>query len=131
LDFEFDESSWPVVVLRWQRRPSDASMIAGLARIDSFLARGERFGLIIDSRGSLGLTPEQRAMLVGHMKQNVELNKKYLVQALVATDLISRTLYWGVQLVMPPPFPSKVFRDFDAARAWVVEMLERGAGRGE
>ena len=131
MDFEFDESSWPVVVLRWQRRPSDASMIAGLARIDSFLARGERFGLIIDSRGSLGLTPEQRAMLVGHMKQNVELNKKYLVQALVATDLISRTLYWGVQLVMPPPFPSKVFRDFDAARAWVVEMLERGAGRGE
>ena len=131
MDFEFDESSWPIVVLRWQGRPSDASVIAALARMDSMLARRERFGLIIDSRGSLGLTPEQRGMLVAHMKRNVELNEKYLVQALVATDLISRTLYWGVQVVMPPPYPSKVFREFDAARAWIVEMLERGAGRRE
>jgi hypothetical protein len=123
VDFEFDESSWPIVVLRWRARPSDASVIAGLAHMDALLARGERFGLIVDSRGSQSLTPEQRGMMIAHMKRNAELNAKYLVQAFVANDLIARTLYWGVQLISPPPFPSKVFGEFEAARAWIGDML--------
>ena len=103
--------------------------MAALARMDSFVARGERFGLLIDSRGSGGLTPEQRGLLVAHMKKNEELNTKYLVQAFVADDLIARTLYWGVQLISPAPFPTKVFRDFEAARAWLADVL--GASRRE
>jgi hypothetical protein len=127
VDFEFDESEWPIVVVRWRGRPSDPSIVAGLKRMDAILARGERFGLIIDSREAGGLTPEQRALLVEHMKRNEELTKKYLVQAFVATDLISRTLYWGVQLVSPSPFPTKVFRDVESARAWLTDVL--GASR--
>lgn len=128
MDFEFDETEWPIVVVRWHGRPSDPSIVAGLKRMDAILARGQRFGLIIDSRGAGGLTPEQRALLVQHMKQNEELNRKYLVQAFVAGDLISRTLYWGVQLISPPPFPTKVFGDFEAARAWLEDVL--GTSRG-
>ncbi|HEX6276768.1 MAG TPA: STAS/SEC14 domain-containing protein [Polyangiaceae bacterium] len=123
MDFQFDETSWPIVVLRWQGRPTDASVTAGLARLDAFLARKERFGLIVDSRGSTALTPEQRGMMLAHMKRNMEENEKYLVQAFVANDFIARTLYWGVQLFMPPPFPSKVFGEFEAARAWVADVL--------
>jgi hypothetical protein len=123
VDFEFDDSSWPLVVLRWRDRPTDASVIAGLARLDAWLARGERFGIIVDSRGSTALTPEQRGMMLAHMKRNAELNQKYLVQAFVATDVVARTLYWGVQLLHPAPFPSKVFGDFEAARAWVLDTL--------
>ena len=123
VEFEFDESSLPIIVVRWQGRPSDASIVAGLARLDAMLARGQRFGLIVDSRGSGGFTPEQRSMLVAHMKQNTELNKKYLVQAFVSDEFVTRTMYWGVQLLLPSPFPSKVFGDIDAARAWLSDML--------
>jgi hypothetical protein len=123
VEIEIDESEWPVVVVRWRGRPSDASLVAGLARMDGWLARGERFAMIVDTRGGEGLTPEQRRMLLAHMKRNVELNTKSLVQAFVANDLLSRSLYWGVQLLMPSPFPSKVFRELDAARAWAIETL--------
>jgi hypothetical protein len=123
VEIEIDESEWPVVVVRWQGRPSDSSLVAGLARMDGLLARGERFAMVVDTRGGEGLTPEQRKMLLAHMKRNVELNTKFLVQAFVANDLLSRSLYWGVQLLMPSPFPSKVFGDFGAARAWAIEVL--------
>jgi hypothetical protein len=129
VDFEFDESAWPIVVVRWHGRPSDPSLVAALARMDSFVARCERFGLLIDSRGGGGLTPEQRGLLIAHMKKNEALNTKYLVQAFVAGDLIARTLYWGVQLISPAPFPTKVFRDFEAAHAWLADTL--GASRRE
>jgi len=129
VDFQFDETEWPIVVVRWHGRPSDPSIVAGLKRMDALLARGERFGLLIDSRGSGGLTPEQRGLLVQHMKRNEELNRKYLVQAFVADDLIARTLYWGVQLISPSPFPTKVFREIEAARAWLADEL--GASRRE
>jgi hypothetical protein len=129
VDLEIDDSAWPIVVARWQGRPSDASLAASLARMDGWLARGERFGLLIDSRGGEGFTPEQRTLLVKHMKRNVERTEKYLVQAVVADNLISRTLYWGVQLLFPSPFPSKVFGNIDAARTWIVETLGRDAGR--
>jgi hypothetical protein len=62
-------------------------------------------------------------MLVAHMKRNAELNKKYLVQAFVSDEFVTRTMYWGVQLLLPSPFPSKVFGDIDAARAWLSDML--------
>ena len=123
MDLKIDESSWPTVVGRWEGRPSDASLVAALARLDALLARGERFGLVVDTRGGAVLTPEQRRLIVSHMKQNAELNAKYLVQAVVADSVVTRTLYWGVQLLSPPPFPSKVFADFDAARAWIAEEL--------
>jgi hypothetical protein len=126
VEIQIDESEWPLVVVRWTGRPSDASLVAGLVRLDTLLARGERFGMIVDTRGGEGLTPEQRRMLLSHMKRNVELNTKYLVQAFVANDLLSRSLYWGVQLLMPSPFPTKVFRDFDAGRAWVRAILAGG-----
>lgn len=123
MDLKIDDSSWPIVVGRWQGRPSDASLVAALARLDTLLARGERFGLIVDTRGGSVLTPEQRRIIVSHMKQNVEQNAKYLVQAVVVDSVVARTLYWGVQLLSPPPFPSKVFGDIEAARAWVADEL--------
>jgi len=131
VEIEIDESEWPVIVVRWRGRPSDASLVAGLARMDGWLARGERFAMIVDTSGGEGLTPEQRRMLLAHMKRNIELNTKSLVQAFVANDLLSRSLYWGVQLLMPSPFPSKVFRELDAARAWAIETLGARVARPE
>jgi hypothetical protein len=123
VDFEFDDSTWPIVVVRWHGRPSEASLVAGLERLDTLLGRGERFGLLVDSRGSAGLSPELRRLVVSHMQKNAELNAKYLIQAFVADSLLMRTLYWAVQLLLPSPFPSKVFDDFDKARAWIVNEL--------
>ena len=123
MEVEFDDSGWPVVVARWVGSNLDADISPVLARIDGWLARGQRFGLLIDARGAKGLSPEQRTLVLNHMKANAALTAERLVQATVFDTLVQRTLFYGVNLLFPSPFPSKVFVDVAGARAWIEATL--------
>jgi hypothetical protein len=118
-----DESGWPLVVGYWEGSLNDEELTTALSAIDGWLARRERFGLLIDTRGGGGLGPEQRARLVAHMKEHAELTAKYLIQATVLDNLIQRTLVYAVNLLFPNPFPAKTFSNPDDARAWLLEQL--------
>jgi hypothetical protein len=123
VDIELDDSEWPIVRARWRGAMTDATLTAMLVRLDGWLERRQRIGLLIDARGSRGLTPEQRRKLVAHMKEHREPTAAFLVQAVVMDNLVARTLYWAVQMLVPPPFPSKAFDDPESARAWLLERL--------
>ena len=122
MEVEYDESAWPIVVARWKRSLIEADVTPVLRKVDGWLARG-RFGLLIDSRGAEALSPEQRTRIVDHMKANAALTKERLVQAVVIDNLVHRTLFFGVNLIFPMPFPNKVFADPDAARRWLKSEL--------
>jgi hypothetical protein len=123
MDLPIDEESWPLVVVRWGGVVPDAMVDAFLLRMDAWLERGERFGLLVDSRGAKGLSPEQRARLIGHMKRQAPLTSRLLVQAIVLDNLIQRSLFYGINLIFPNPFPSKVFAEPAAAREWLLMKL--------
>ena len=118
-----DETAWPLVAVQWRGAISDATLGTFLSQMDGWLARGERFGLLIDSREAQGLSPEQRSRLIAHMKKQSGLTARFLVQAIVLDSLLQRTLFYGINLIFPNPFPSKVFGDVAAARAWLLEVL--------
>lgn len=118
-----DEAEWPLVTVRWEGNIDDATLAIVLARMDIWLARGQRFGLLIDSRGAGGLSPEQRTRLIAHMKSRASRTSELLVQAGVMDNLIHRTLFHWINLLFPNPFPSKVFADPEVARAWLKSML--------
>ena len=120
---EIDESTWPLVTMQWAGIPSDADLTRFLNSIDAWLDRGERFGLLVDTLGSGVLTPEQRVRTIGHMKANAHRTSRLLVQAIVIHSRIQRTLFYGINLVYPNPFPSKVFAEAGAARAWLLAQL--------
>jgi len=120
---EIDESTWPLVTMQWAGIPSDADLTRFLNSIDAWLDRGERFGLLVDTLGSGVLTPEQRVRTIGHMKANANRTSGLLVQAIVIHSRIQRTLFYGINLVYPNPFPSKVFAEAGAARAWLLAQL--------
>lgn len=124
-----DEANWPLVVVRWEGELSDAVLSSFLAKLDGWLARQERFGLLLDSRNARGMSPEQRARVIGHMKQSAALTTDYLVQAIVLDSLIQRTLFYGINLIFPNPFPSKVFGDVEQARTWLLGELARSRPR--
>jgi hypothetical protein len=123
MEVEFDESAWPIVVARWKRSILDVDLAPMLAKIDEWLSRGTRFGLLIDARGAGGFSPDQRAQVIAHMRANAELTKRWLVQATVIDNLVQRTLFYGMSLLFPSPFPSKVFADNDSARRWLEATL--------
>ena len=121
--FEHDDRSWPIVKARWAGTVSDRELDAALARMDEYLSRGRRFGLLIDSRGGGGFSPEQRTRVIAHMKRQAHITSRLLVQAVVIDNLIQRTLYYGVRLLFPSPFPSRVFADPKAAEDWLASEL--------
>lgn len=119
-----DEAAWPLVKVRWDGAVTDSMVDTFLARMDEWLQRGERFGLLLDSRGAKGMSPEQRNRLIGHMKRNADTTSKCLVQAIVLDNLIQRTLFYGINLIFPNPFPSKIFADPVEAEAWLRGQLD-------
>ena len=123
MSFEFDESRWPLVLTTWRGSPSDEEFSSMLSRVDGWLGRGQRFGLLIDARGGGGFSPEQRREVIAHMKRNSERTARLLIQATVIDNLVQRTLFYGMNLLFPNPFPSKVFAELEPARAWLLERL--------
>jgi len=119
-----DDSRWPLAVVQWSGDIEDATLDAFLIQMDAWLGRGERFGLLIDSRQARGMSPEQRARLLAHMKGQAALTSKLLVQAIVLQSLLQRTLFYGVNLIFPNPFPSKVFAEVAPAESWLLSMLD-------
>jgi hypothetical protein len=59
------------------------------------------------------------------MKANAALTAERLVQAIVSDNLIQRTLFYGVNLLFPNPFPSKAFGDVSSADAWLRATLAK------
>jgi hypothetical protein len=119
-----DDSQWPLVTVQWSGALSDEGLRGFLVQLDAWLQRGERFGLLIDSPEAQGLSPEQRATLIAHMKRQAELTSKFMVQAIVTESLIQRTLFYGINLIFPNPFPSRVFANVAAARSWLESTLD-------
>jgi hypothetical protein len=120
-----DESGWPVIRVRWEDVVTEAMMNEFLSKMDGWLRRGERFALLLDSRGAKGLSPEIRKRLIGHMKEHAALTERLLIQAIVLDNLIQRTVFYGINLIFPNPFPSKIFADPNEARSWLERELER------
>lgn len=120
-----DEKDWPIVVVYWQGPLAEADLSAFLGRMDVWLAREQRFGLLIDSRAAQGMSPEQRVRVVEHMKQRAASTSRLLVQAIVLDSLLQRTLFYGINLLFPNPFPSRIFKSPDEAQSWLGRELGR------
>jgi hypothetical protein len=123
MGFEIDESGWPIVVARWEGTVTDGQLEVALARIDVLLDRGERFGVLMDSRSGGGFSAKQRSLIVAHMKANAERTARLLVQAAVIDNALQRTLFYAVNLLFPNPFPSKIFSSPEPAREWLLATV--------
>lgn len=120
-----DDSAWPIVKVRWSGALTDGELTGFLAALDGWLARAQRFGLLLDGRGGRGLSSDQRRAVVAHMKASAPLTSKYLVQATVHDNAVMRTLDNTIGWMLPRPFVSKTFSDPQLALAWLGEQLAR------
>ncbi len=128
MGIQVDDSGWPQVEVRWHGVITDAEVAEVLAHTDRWLARRQRFGLLLDSRGALGMTSAQRVQVVGYMRRRAPDTSRYLVQAIVIDNVITRTLLAAVQLIYPYPFPNRAFAEPGAARVWLASMLSSVPG---
>lgn len=121
---EVDESEWPLLVVRWRGRATDADLDAFFLALDGWLARDEVFGLLLDSRGAEGVSSEQRHRIIAEIKRTAPLLERNLIQAVVFDNAIQRALYFAVAWAFPMPFPSKSFGEVDSARVWLQLQIK-------
>ncbi|MEK7765427.1 MAG: hypothetical protein AAB368_04235 [bacterium] len=118
-----DESQWPVVTARWQGAVRDEEVKSFLAWMEHWLAREQRFGLLLDARAAGLLSRAQRATILAYMKRHAAPSAKFLVQALVINNAVVRALYNSIRRVFPHPYPSRIFTLPKPAREWLEAQL--------
>jgi hypothetical protein len=120
---EIDESKYPRVAIRWTGTVTDEELRAVLSSIDRWLAQGQSFALLLDTRGGWPFNTEQRGWVIEHMKANRAATDRFLIQALVIESPLVRALYYAVSWAFPMGFPSKVFSELEPAQAWLEAQL--------
>jgi hypothetical protein len=124
---EVDDSQFPLVVVRWRGRATDADLDGFWVVFDGWLRQDTTIALLLDSRGAQGVSSDQRHRIVTEIKNRSALLERNLIQAVVFDNPIQRALYFAVAWAFPMPFPSKSFGDVDSARVWLqLQLKHRG-----
>jgi hypothetical protein len=117
----YDESRWPVVVVRLPPGAlAEGEDEAHLAHVSSYFARCEPFALVMcpHARGST-LTFAQRRR-IGERTRLDSLTRGPFLRgiAVVVRSQIERGLAGAVLWLMRPPYPVRFFADLDEAVRW-------------
>lgn len=127
----FDDSLWPLVILRAQGVPTDQETKEYHARSLSYLARGEKYVTIADL-GQLGmLSPAQRRMQAEYLQENAAALQERLLGT--ATIIHSMPVRLAMHAILPfkrIPMPFVVVADMDAAVRYALRRLEE-SGLGD
>jgi hypothetical protein len=127
----FDDSLWPLVILRAQGVPTDQEMKEYHARSLSYLERGEKYVTIADL-GQLGmLSPSQRRMQAEYLQENAAaLHERLLGSATIVDSTPLRLALYAILPFKRMPMPFVVVADMDSAVRYALRRLEE-SGLGE
>jgi hypothetical protein len=120
----FDDSLWPLLVLRFTGTPTNQQFEEYMARRGSYLARNQKHVLIYDTVRFSVLTNEQRQRQVDWLKERKELLQKYsLGSALIITSPVARLLLSGVLHFSQANTPYHAARSLPDAANWCAGRL--------
>ena len=127
----FDDSLWPLVILRARGAPTDQEMKEYHARSLSYLERGEKYVTISDL-SQLGMpSPTQRRMQAEYLQENAAALHEHLLGN--ASIIDSTPLRLAMYAIMPfkrMPMPFVVVADMDSAVRYALGRLEE-SGLGD
>lgn len=124
-DVRIDEARWPVVRATWPEVTTDANLDHYIDFVLGKVAKGERFAMVIDGRGTLGMTRAQHARAAQEINRNAPAVARHLIVALVVTNALARASLRAINALAPPPFPQRVFATIDEAVRWAEIELQR------
>lgn len=127
----FDDSLWPLVILRARGEPTDQDMKEYHARSLDYLARGEKYVTITDLSQLGMLSPSQRRMQAEYLQENAAALHERLLGS--ATLIHSTPLRLAMYAILPfrrMPMPFVVVADMDSAVKYALRRLEE-SGLGD
>jgi hypothetical protein len=126
----FDDSLWPLLMLRVTGPMTDKQFGEFLAQSNSYLARGEQYVSIFDIAQAGIPSQVQRQMQVDWIRQHdAELRERVLGNANIITSAPVRLALSLIFHLKPLPMPYAAVPDMDSALRFVLGKLEE-AGLG-
>jgi hypothetical protein len=123
----FDDSRWPLLMLRVTGPMTDKQFGEFLARSDTYLARGEKYVSILDIAQAGLPTAVQRQMQAEWIrKQEPLLREQVLGNANILTSAPIRLALSLIFHLKPLPMPYAAVADMDSALRFVIGKLEEG-----
>ncbi len=125
---EYDESRFPLVLVRPRGKATDAEVEALLAAFKRPLNRREKYVEIFDGTHADPGSPTQRRRIADWMRAHTSLISTYsLGTAIVIPSALVRGALTAVFWIQPMPCPYTVVSTMAEAEAWAEEKL-RAAG---
>ena len=123
----FDDSLWPLLVIRVTGAMSDKDFEAYLARSSAMVERGERYVSITDlSKAGLPSAEQRRLQAEWLREYEAALGKQVLGNASIITSAPIRLAVSLVFSIKPLPMPNVAVSDMDSALRYVIGKLEEG-----
>lgn len=120
----FDDSLWPLLVVRFSGTPTKQQFEEYMARRGSYLARNQQHTLIYDTTSFNVLTGEQRQRQIHWLKEHKEeLRTLSLGSALIITSPVVRLLLSGVLHFSQANAPYHAARSLPDAAGWCAGRL--------
>lgn len=122
----FDDSSWPVIIVRFPPSCTDAEFDAYLDGLKSRLLRGDRTCTIMDAREAGLFPPVQRKRQADWLATNRALLLKAQVgTAFVITNPVVRGVLTAITWIQPMPSEHTVVATMAEAERWAWAQLRK------
>jgi len=128
---DVDESRFPLVVVTFVGRPSDAQFRAYLEQMDQIVARRETYATLLDA-SEVGNTPAvQRRMQAEWLKRHDATIRACSVgTAMVISRAAVRGLLTAILWLTPIPGEHQTFATFEDAERWCLDRLRAARAAG-
>lgn len=124
--FTFDDSSWPLMVVRLTGELSSQEFESYLARATHYLQRRERHVCIFDVSALRLFSSQQRQRQVEWLKTHEGLMSQTLLGIVyVVTSPVVRLTMSVIFHLKPPSVPYTIVPDLGAAAAWAASCLDK------
>ena len=120
--FEFDESDWPILRLSFREKMSDDDFARYLETYRGYIARGGRYGLIMDVSTHFGMLPMTQARMQMDFlaREAPRLREVCWGVAFVLPGPIHRGALRAMLKMQPMPMDFTVVGTHEDARAWLA-----------
>jgi hypothetical protein len=127
---QFDDSAWPLVVLRYPKVIDHDDFMRHLERVVGYVKRREPWGMINDSRGSGHPNAKQRQAIANLYDAHEDSVRGFWRgTAIIFDSSVTVGVVTALTWLRPAPHPFKAFTDYDEGRSWVLSALPPGSIR--
>jgi hypothetical protein len=122
---EFDESRWPIVVVKTPPQVMDAKVFDDhCKRSFGYFERGQSFALIFDVRESPPLPAAQRRIIADLVdRRTIQHPNVQMVTAIVVASSVQRGVVKAIMWLTRQPVPTEVVATVGEGIAWCQKAL--------